>query len=292
LFQGQNVKVPNSADVKCEWDGTNLKISWLTDIGTSGSADIAKSEADRPSTYKPLPVSTWEEFKKHVMTLEHYRFIYRGQTNTWRLRSPFHRTGRGDMRNFFLQDIPVLHRSLSARTKHVFNLGDPLQNAAFLNMVQHHGYPTPLLDWTDSPFVAAYFAYHRVRKPDAARAKEAQKVRIFLFDAKEWRNSFKQILNVAVRWQHFSLVEPIAIENERLIPQQALSSFTTVDDIESYVAAKEMDVHKQFLQVIDLPLGERDLVIRELTLMGVTPGSLFPGLDGTCEELRERFFSL
>ena len=42
-----------------------------------------------------------------------------------------------------------------------------------------------------------------------------------------------------------------------------------------------MDVHKQFLQVIDLPLGERDLVIRELTLMGVTPGSLFPGLDGT-----------
>lgn len=291
LFKGQSVVVPNNADVECEWDDKSLKISWLTDIGTSGSADIAKSKADQPSIYKPLSVSNWEEFKKHVISLEQYRFIYRGQTNTWRLRSPFHRTGRGDMRNFFLQDVPVLHRSLSARTKHVFNLADPLQNAAFLNMVQHHGYPTPLLDWTYSPFVAAFFAYHRVTKADAEKAKGDQKVRIFLFDAKEWRNSFQQILNVSVRWQHFSLVEPISIENERLIPQQALSSFTTVDDIESYIAAKEADVRKQFLQVIDLPLGERDLAIRELTLMGVTAGSLFPGLDGTCEELRGRFFS-
>lgn len=289
--QFQGVKFPTSADVECEWDAKSLKISWVTDIGTSGSADIPKSHADQPSVYKSLPISTWEEFKKYVTGLEQYRFIYRGQTNTWRLRSPFHRTGRGDMRNFFLQDIPVLHRSLSARTKHVFNLADPLQNAAFLNMVQHHGYPTPLLDWTYSPFVAAYFAYHRVRKDAAAKAQADQKVRIFLFDAKEWRNSLPQILKTSVRWQHFSLVEPIAIENERLIPQQALSSFTTVDDIETYVASKEADAKKTFLQVIDLPLSERHLVIRELTLMGVTAGSLFPGLDGTCEELRERFFS-
>jgi hypothetical protein len=282
---------PTSADVECEWDDKHLKISWVTNIGTSGSADIAKSKADQPSTCQPLAISTWEDFKKYVTGLEQFRFIYRGQTNTWRLRSPFHRTGRGDMRNFFLQDVPVLHRSLSARTKHVFNLTDPLQNAAFLNMVQHHGYPTPLLDWTYSPFVAAYFAYQRVRKADAAKAKPDNKVRIFVFDAKEWRSTFQQILNVSVRWQHFSLVEPIAIENERLIPQQALSSFTTVDDIESYIADKEAGSKKQFLQVIDLPLGERDFVVRELTLMGVTAGSLFPGIEGTCEELRERFFS-
>jgi hypothetical protein len=277
--------------VECEWSDKQLKLSWITDIGTSGSADIARSKADQPSKYEPLAM-TWEDFKKFVTNIEQFRFIYRGQTNTWRLRSPFHRTERGDMRNFFQQDIPALHRMLSARTTHVFNLAEPLQNAAFLNMVQHYGYPTPLLDWTYSPFVAAYFAFHNVLKADAAKAKPDQKVRIFVFDAKEWRESFSQVLNISARRPHFSLFEPLPIENERLIPQQALSSFTTVDDIETYIAEKEAATQKQFLRVIDLPLGARHGVIRELTLMGVTAGSLFPGVEGICEELRERFFSL
>jgi len=44
--------------------------------------------------------------------------------------------------------------------------------------------------------------------------------------------------------------------------------------------------------VIDLPVKERTLVMNELGYMGITAGSLFPGLDGACEELRERFFPL
>jgi hypothetical protein len=31
---------------------------------------------------------------------------------------------------------------------------------------------------------------------------------------------------------------------------------------------------------------------RELNRMGVTAGSLFPGLDGGCEELKARFFDV
>jgi hypothetical protein len=106
------IAFPTSADVECEWDDRRLKISWVTDIGTLGSADIAKSKADQPSTCTLLPISTWEYFKKYVTGIEQFRFIYRGQTNTWRLRSPFHRTGRGDTRKFFSEDIPALHRSL------------------------------------------------------------------------------------------------------------------------------------------------------------------------------------
>jgi len=75
-----------------------------------------------------------------------------------------------------------------------------------------------------------------------------------------------------------------------MVPQQALSTFTTVDDIETYIHVREKERGKCYLQVIDLPLRERDHVIRELRLMGITQGSLFPGLDGACEELRERFF--
>jgi hypothetical protein len=33
-------------------------------------------------------------------------------------------------------------------------------------------------------------------------------------------------------------------------------------------------------------------VMRELDLMGINAGSLFPGLDGACQQLKERFFEL
>jgi hypothetical protein len=67
---------------------------------------------------------------------------------------------------------------------------------------------------------------------------------------------------------------------------------TNIDDIEDYIKHKEGEKNKQYLTVIDLPLKERTKVMRELSYMGITAGSLFPGLDGACEELRERFFDI
>jgi hypothetical protein len=86
-------------------------------------------------------------------------------------------------------------------------------------------------------------------------------------------------------------MEFIAIDNERLIPQQSISSLTNVDDIETYIRSTETD-DRHYLQIIDLPLRERPHVMRELSVMGITAGSLFPGLGGAYEELKERFFQL
>ncbi len=84
-------------------------------------------------------------------------------------------------------------------------------------------------------------------------------------------------------------MEFIAIDNERLMPQQSISSVTNIDDIESYIRSIESE-ERRYLQIVDLPLKERPLVMRELSMMGITAGSLFPGFDGACEELRERHF--
>lgn len=287
-----NVVFPTRADIHLGVEADVLKVHWNTDIGTHGSAELPKTSADRPTELQPLSnVTTWEQFKDHVNRMEYRRYIFRGQRQTLRLRTGFHRTGRADLARFLATDIQTLHRHLSQRTSHIFNLNIPDENGAFFNLVQHHGYPTPLLDWTYSPYVAAFFAYQRVRNSEAERASENDKVRIFLFDRILWQQNFQQVAKVTGCPLHFSIMEFISIDNERLIPQQSVSSISTVDDIEGYIRSRETD-ERRFLQIIDLPLQERPRVMRELSIMGITAGSLFPGLDGACEELRERFFDL
>ena len=63
-----------------------------------------------------------------------------------------------------------------------------------------------------------------------------------------------------------------------MIPQQAASTVTSLDDVESYIKSKETENEKVPLATIDLPLYERREVVRESRYMGITAGSLFPGL--------------
>jgi hypothetical protein len=88
------------------------------------------------------------------------------------------------------------------------------------------------------------------------------------------------------------LVQALPLENPRAIPQQSVSSISTVDDIETHIRDAEAGSEKTFLQVIDLAATARREVLSELALMGITAGSLFPGVDGACEALREQNFGM
>jgi hypothetical protein len=285
-----NADFPNYADVKGSCNADSLNLSWTTDKGTTGHCTLPRSKADQPSELQAME-KNWDSYKQHVSGLLHKRYLFRGQDQPWRLRTSFHRTGRAEMHRFVGLDIQQLIKHLSARTKHVFNLNVPDENGAFFNLVQHHGYPTPLLDWTYSPYVAAFFAYRGVSNRFAAMNPD-RKVRILVFDQKEWRQDYPQFLTVISPTLHVSIGEFLAIENERMIPQQAASLVTNIDDIESYIKSMETAKSKKYLTAIDLPLSDRTTVVRELSYMGITAGSLFPGLDGACEDLKERNFQI
>jgi FRG domain len=271
------------ADVEGEFDKGSLSLRWKTDINLVGSCTLEASKAGTDSGLIGEEIS-WEEFKRRVGLLSHdHDFIYRGQSQPWRLRTAFHRHGRSDLRRFREIDIPMLHRHLSARTRHLFDLNDGRQNAAFLSLAQHHGYPTHLMDWTRSPYVAAFFAYRTVTNDDMQK-RPSGRVRVFIFDSGQWRN-YQSYFTVESPMLHMTMMEVLAVENERLIPQQSVSFICSVDDIESHIA-RYQTAEKKLLLALDLPLLERDAVLDELRRMGITAGSLFPGLDGTCEELK------
>ncbi|KPZ68225.1 FRG domain protein [Shewanella sp. P1-14-1] len=280
-------QIPKSVNIKFKLTNQKLNVSAKTDIDTNVDGELEVSNLKSGSVL-PSDLKSWNDFKQMIINSTD-RSLYRGQNEPWKLQTSFHRQGRNDLTRYLREDIPELHRSLCNKTNHVFDLSNSEEFGALMNLAQHHGYPTPLLDWTLSPYVAAFFAFRGISSEDAKKSPD-KKVRIYILSS-EWRQKVAQNQNITSGQRHVSVIDLLGIENNRMIPQQATSSVTSVADIELHIKTVEQSLGIDFLHAVDLLWSERDKVVKELTLMGVTAGSLFPGLDGTCEELKERMFN-
>ena len=225
----------------------------------------------------------WSRFKEFALEQKN-GLIYRGQARRWRLQTSFHRTGHADLIAYLDEKIPEGEHHINAYSKHVYDMKDNRSLGALLNLAQHHGYPTPLLDWSKSPYVAAFFAFQ-----DKAALKKDGTISIFIFDEAEWAKMSGRTVNLRVPNMNVRTLELPGYGNSRVLPQQAMTMYSNVDDIEFVIQSNE-DKIGQFLRAISIPSSDRDAAMRDLGLMGITWGSMFPGLDGVCKQLNSRHF--
>jgi len=263
----------------------NLDVEWNS-LYPSGSnrVDRVALEKKRPGKSSiPHQDMSWNEFKDFALAQEK-GFIYRGQASNWRLQTSYHRTGQADLVSYFDEKTPELENHINVYSKHLYDSRADRSLGALLNLAQHHGYPTPLLDWTKSPYVAAFFAYE-----NQENIRTEGKVSIFIFNEKEWsinagRHAVIKSPNLNVR-----TMELPGYGNSRALPQQAISMYANVDDIETIIKHHE-NSSGEYIKAISIPVKFRETALKELDLMGITWGSLFPDIGGVCKQLKLRHF--
>lgn len=287
LSEKGNIKVPiqtyfkgskiSDCDLEIEWNSTySAELQHRDKV-------MLKKECSRVTKILPEKMN-WQRFKEFALEQKD-GFIYRGQAQDWRLQTSFHRTGHADIIDYIDSKIPEVEHHVNAYSNHIYNMQDDRSFGALLNLAQHHGYPTPLLDWTKSPYVAAFFAFQD------EKSIEKDTISIFIFDEVEWakiasRSAQTRVPNIVVK-----TLELPGFGNSRVLPQQAITMYSNVDDIENIIQRIESKYDRKFLKVISIPASERNVAMRDLSLMGITWGSMFPGLDGICKQLNSRHFS-
>ncbi|HZL13246.1 MAG TPA: FRG domain-containing protein [Verrucomicrobiae bacterium] len=265
----------------CKWTGSHQGLT------IKGEFQGRKFSQTEPSSCDEL--KSWEKFKVYVAKLiqDGHEFIFRGQpSNQHRLNTSFHRERRYDLLRYEAEACEHLVQNINAISTRQYNRKDSIDFGALLSLAQHHGFPTPLLDWSKSPYVAAFFALEKCSRPN----ENGDNPRIYIFDALAWQRDTAQAAHFADPRPVITLREFVASNNPRHLPQQSIHTYTNIEDIEAWIRLIEKEKNKRYLTIIDIPSSERKFAMRDLAYMGVTAATLFPGFDGVCRSLKGRFF--
>lgn len=238
-----------------------------------------------------MSVWTWEMYKNWLKqnSTDSYQYLFRGQENSnWILETSFHRISKSSNLNLevYLNNIiPEVHNQMVSKGFEAYNLNDIQSFNSFLAKLQHHSFPTPLLDWTYSPYIAAYFGIKHTHE------NITDCFTIYVFDYIKWIRSNYQPINLLIKSPFVSTFKPYYFNNPRLITQNSILTITNKDNIEEYLLYMGKSQGKEYLYKINIAKSEIHKIREDLDNMGINENILFPSLDGICSNMKKNFFS-
>jgi hypothetical protein len=207
--------------------------------------------------------------------------VFRGQTSDWPLlpdigRLPFLSQGKAyDSWLGFEDDLLDKFRKYSYPFLPVHTRSD----WDWLYIARHYGLPTRLLDWTTNPLKALFFAVQDFRADDKDSV-------LWALETKGWMESLERVKRDSLK--DMLLVYPAHI-NERIVAQDAcFTVFPLPTKHNEFKPANQERLVKRALKFL-IPAASRSTLRIELSTLGFTQRTMFPGLDGVVASIRQYF---
>jgi hypothetical protein len=245
----------------------------------------------KPASYRVFRLTSWDAFLKLVAQPPYSHWAFRGERDErWPLFSSLSRYLRNagvDQRAWADQEARILR--VFKRKAHQFltqppDLDDDFQ---WLALMQHHGAPTRLIDFTWSPYVAAFFALERTLHDGVVWSMNPVAIngnrggRPHRMDPRVKGNFPKYYLKGNNRF--IWMGEPHTM-NRRLIAQSGTFAVPSMLEIpiEEMLADRDQE---NILAKFVMTHQVRETAMRELYRMNITYATLFPDLEGLARSM-------
>lgn len=253
-----------------------------------------------------VKMESWKHFFDFVREemLEHNDYIWRGQScRKWKLESTFDRLLAkakiptrqvGEMLNQHLSKFRY-----AVRGRRGTNPTDMESDNDWWALGQHYGLATPLLDWTGSPFVAAFFSFYEddfdednkravyaISKSDIEGKSNELFIKANLKRTKELKKKTRMAKMLTPEIQkEVELIKPFSDENQRLVNQDGLFISVPVGkSLERWVQHNfkgEDETYVLMKIIIPSSIEDREEFLSALNRMNINHLTLFPDLEGS-----------
>lgn len=218
--------------------------------------------------------------KKSKKNGKYYKLsnIYRGQSRPWNMLpsiaikgiSNIVKTEKEILEEFKLRAIPYLDDRI--------DIENPWE---LLALAQHHGLPTRLLDWTENPLIALWFAVE-----DDNFIDETGSVWIFLVNNDDIINTSDSV-NSPFSLRKTMIFRPAYI-NQRIISQQGW--FSVHKYLESRGNFIPFNVNRSYKgRIVRIDINNKSNIKKQLDILGINNQKMFPDLDGLAKYIRYRY---